>query len=1044
MMAIVTPVSAEAFHDTQNHWGRSAIEKWEKYGVVNGYAGSFRPNDSVTRAELSVMINNIMKYLVKGDNTFPDLAPDQWYSDAMLKLNAAGVVTGSNGKALPNNKVSRQEAAVMIARAFKIDEGTGSLLFKDDADIAEWAQGAVNALVSKEIIAGMPDGNFRPLSDLTRAEAVTLLDNLIKELIAAPGEYSQDITGNAVVNSSDVFLKDMTISGDLYIAQGVGDGEVTLDNVEISGTVYVLGGGENSIIFNNVDVKGALVVNRYNGKVRILATGSTSVSVTVLESGAMLVTKELTGGGFETVEISADILAGQTVVLDGNFNKVTNQSSTANIKANGKINELIANANTHITGEVTVAKLTKADGAAATVNDKNIQPAGQSNSNPPSYSAPSTGGGTPTNDGEPTGSDEGSQEPDNGSQDPDDGSQDPDDGSQDPDNGSKDPDDGSQDPDDGSQDPDDGSQDPDDGSQDPDNGSQDPDDGSSDPGIVTADDVFAAIETKFLANNVGLNNIVSDMSLMTSLSEYPDVTIAWDSDNEAVISEQGSVTRSSQDDQFVTLSATLSGNITGTKSYQAIVRALGMDLVENSEYIDPYFEAGYPQAFIKEGKIWVKYKLKTAAEVFMVVNAINGHFKSDVKSVLEGHAGENDIIYVNDWPYFKVDESIVNEIQEFNTGVQVTSYTSARVEFVIQDKSGNYTSEEVTTVLFDPTAIAALDTYPPVSYSMFVNKALDAIYIYYNESLDSDSVPQPSDFTLNHGTVNGVTIKNFSGFGGLASSVVKLEVSGLPEAEKNNLQLSYSGDAIQDLTDARNKAESFAARSVSYIEEKIESATISSDRMSMIVQLYPGWNPKENNVNITDPSRVTIAVGETAGYTAASVTYGYSSDSLTYRLTFDSPLPEGDVTFKLNTSGIKNWALDDYPSELVTQTVTAIPAPGAPAATYTQNSGELKLTFAEGFEIDWSSYNAGGFVLKVDGAEYSLRGYIIRRDYTDSNAVIIDLSDKYSWLYKEAIDQGADIQIKYTRGYDSRWGQLVDRAGAFVPDFDYLEVTKQP
>lgn len=164
-----------------------------------------------------------------------------------------------------------------------------------------------------------------------------MLNNFIQQLITKPGEYSQDVNGNVVINSRDVTLKDMKISGDLYIAQGVGDGDVKLDNVEIAGSVHVRGGGINSIIFNNVDVKGALVVNRYEGKVRILATGRTSVSVTVLESGAMLVTKDLTGGGFETVEISAEVLAGHQVVLDGNFKKSLTARKRRSLRPTGTL-----------------------------------------------------------------------------------------------------------------------------------------------------------------------------------------------------------------------------------------------------------------------------------------------------------------------------------------------------------------------------------------------------------------------------------------------------------------------------------------------------------------------------------------------------------------------------------------------------------------------------------------------------------------------------------------------------------------------------------
>lgn len=368
----VMPVSASTFKDTDGHWAQTNIAKWSEKGILKGHAGSFRPNDPITRAEFSTIIHNIMKYTQSIDNPFTDLSSSDWYYDAMVKLNAAGVLAGNSGQAMPEKLISRQEAAVLVARAFDISGGSATKTFADQAEIADWALHAVSALVAAGAIQGKPDGSFDPTAPLTRAEAVTIISNLIEELYAEPGEYTGDIDGNVVVNADDVVLNDMEITGDLFIAQGVGEGEVTLNNVVIGGKVIVEGGGANSIIFNNVQVRGALVVNKYNGTVRILATGNTSVSVTTLQNGAMIVTRDLTGGGFETIEIPADIVAGANIVLDGNFKQVVNYSPEVSISATGKIAELVAEANTNISGDVTVNTVSAKDGVTATVNDRSV------------------------------------------------------------------------------------------------------------------------------------------------------------------------------------------------------------------------------------------------------------------------------------------------------------------------------------------------------------------------------------------------------------------------------------------------------------------------------------------------------------------------------------------------------------------------------------------------------------------------------------------------------------------------------------------------
>ena len=65
--------------------------------------------------------------------------------------------------------------------------------------------------------------------------------------------------------------------------------------MNVNGNLYLNGGGINTILFNNVDVKGALIVNKINGNIRILATGKTDIAVTVLSSGAILIEQTLTG-----------------------------------------------------------------------------------------------------------------------------------------------------------------------------------------------------------------------------------------------------------------------------------------------------------------------------------------------------------------------------------------------------------------------------------------------------------------------------------------------------------------------------------------------------------------------------------------------------------------------------------------------------------------------------------------------------------------------------------------------------------------------------
>ncbi len=60
---------APAFTDLKDylgmdHWAKAAIDKWSGYGIISGYEGKFRPDDSITRGELAVILDNMMDYQV--------------------------------------------------------------------------------------------------------------------------------------------------------------------------------------------------------------------------------------------------------------------------------------------------------------------------------------------------------------------------------------------------------------------------------------------------------------------------------------------------------------------------------------------------------------------------------------------------------------------------------------------------------------------------------------------------------------------------------------------------------------------------------------------------------------------------------------------------------------------------------------------------------------------------------------------------------------------------------------------------------------------
>ena len=88
-----------------------------------------------------------------------------------------------DGSFAPDNPVTRQDAAVMIARLCE-KKGialSGKGATADSDKIASYALESVEKLVGAGIISGFEDGSFRPAENLTRAQAAKLICVLLEK-----------------------------------------------------------------------------------------------------------------------------------------------------------------------------------------------------------------------------------------------------------------------------------------------------------------------------------------------------------------------------------------------------------------------------------------------------------------------------------------------------------------------------------------------------------------------------------------------------------------------------------------------------------------------------------------------------------------------------------------------------------------------------------------------------------------------------------------------------------------------------------------------
>lgn len=263
-----------------------------------------------------------------------------WFYDEMAKAVNMKTFQGSNDNKLnPEAAITREEAFVVLSRAFKLDATskvpTG---FIDLNDISSWAKGEVYSLINAGYIAGS-NGYINPKANITRAEFAQVMHNILKTYIKEAGEYTSVPAGNVMVNVPGVTLKDLVIDGDLIVGDGVGNGDLTLVNVDIKGRMVVRGGGANSIIIKGASKLGQVIIARIDGSVRVVVEEGTNVEVITVDDGNDTVIIE---GDVDQLSVQAET---PVVLRNANINSIAVETEKADvtIEKGSKVEKLVVN-----------------------------------------------------------------------------------------------------------------------------------------------------------------------------------------------------------------------------------------------------------------------------------------------------------------------------------------------------------------------------------------------------------------------------------------------------------------------------------------------------------------------------------------------------------------------------------------------------------------------------------------------------------------------------------------------------------------------------
>ena len=180
----------KTFSDITGHPNQTAIEALASRGIINGMdAARFAPDDTMTRAQFAAIVVRGLGLPQKAGSTFSDVKAGDWFAPYVGTACAYGIVNGRSAAVFdPNGTITRQEAAVMVARAARLcgldteldADAVRDVLsqFTDYTTSADWARQGL-AFCFRQGVLDDSALTIRPTAHILRCEIAQMLYNLL-------------------------------------------------------------------------------------------------------------------------------------------------------------------------------------------------------------------------------------------------------------------------------------------------------------------------------------------------------------------------------------------------------------------------------------------------------------------------------------------------------------------------------------------------------------------------------------------------------------------------------------------------------------------------------------------------------------------------------------------------------------------------------------------------------------------------------------------------------------------------------------------------
>lgn len=175
--------------DIHGHWAEKTLQQFIDNGWIQGDEGGIRPDSTITRAEMATVVDAVEEYTEEANvSHYKDVAKTDWFYKQVAKIVKANVMVGvGDNKWAPQGNVTREQAAVIMCKLNDVSVDTKAntadiraqltkLGYTDANAVSDWAAPYILAAVQNGYMSGYPDHTLRSGNDITRAEAIVMLD----------------------------------------------------------------------------------------------------------------------------------------------------------------------------------------------------------------------------------------------------------------------------------------------------------------------------------------------------------------------------------------------------------------------------------------------------------------------------------------------------------------------------------------------------------------------------------------------------------------------------------------------------------------------------------------------------------------------------------------------------------------------------------------------------------------------------------------------------------------------------------------------------